>query len=90
MKNQQLNVAIEGERLCISIGLDTLCFAAETGRSYGLEGIEITDKSVFVGELVNELKSEDEDGSTLIHRAIDEAVSNALENGAQGVRFEDE
>lgn len=88
--DSQLSVEINDNQLVITIGKETLLHAIETGRSYGLGDITITDKDLFLTELVRELKAEGEDGSTLIHEALDQAVSNALENGAEGAEFDDE
>jgi hypothetical protein len=89
MRNDPLKAEINDGRLVISIGVDTLCHAIEIGRSYGLGDITITDKDIFVKELLNELNNESEDGSTIIHRMFDKAASNAIENGALGVNYDD-
>ncbi|WIJ42568.1 hypothetical protein QPK06_05165 [Aeromonas veronii] len=87
--NSHLKVELNATKLVISIGKKTLLHAIETGRSYGLGDIKITDKELFFEEIVRELRAESEDGSTLIHEALDQAVSNALENGAEGVEYDD-
>ncbi|VUF54073.1 hypothetical protein [Escherichia phage Fraca] len=87
--NSHLKVELNATKLVISIGKETLLHAIETGRSYGLGDIKITDKELFLEEVVRELNAESEDGSTLIHEALDQAVSNALDNGADGVEYDD-
>lgn len=47
----------------------------------------VSDMDKFLPEIISELKSEDESGSSIIHRALDEAAHNASENGAHGVTF---
>ncbi|MGL4349504.1 MAG: hypothetical protein ACRDC7_00610 [Aeromonas veronii] len=89
MKSSPLVVDLDGSKLVITIGIETLLHAIETGRSYGLGDIKITDKELFLSEVVGELRAEQEDGSTLIHEAFDRAVSNALENGADGVEYDE-
>ena len=83
MRNKQLNVEVIDGVLKISIGVDLLCFAIE----HGPEGVDlkITDNDVFVAEIVNELLTEEEDGSTPVHRMFDRAASEAVDNGAYGV-----
>lgn len=84
-----LNTEIVDGQLVISIGTDTLLHALEIGRPHGFGDITITDRDLFLKELVRELNAESEDGSTLIHRVLDKAVSNTLENGALGVEYDD-
>lgn len=90
MKDQQLTIKVEEDVLKISIGTETLFGALSVGRAYGLEGVEITDPGEFIKEFVQALEDEEEDGSTLIHRVFDQAVTNAIDNGALGVRYEED
>ena len=48
---------------------------------------EITDADKFAAEVLMALKEESEDGTTLVHIAIDTAAMNAIENGAEGVKM---
>ncbi|MBO1108743.1 hypothetical protein J2R62_11015 [Plesiomonas shigelloides] len=84
-EDDYLKVGIKGDKLVISIGKETLLHAIEIGRGYGLGDIAIKDKELFLTELVSELQSEKEDGTTLIHEALDQAVINMIENGAESV-----
>lgn len=88
-ENYYLKAEMKGDELIISIGKEALLHAVETGRAYGLGDVTITDKNLFLTELVSELKSEKEDGTTLIHEAIDQAVSNMIENGAESVGWQE-
>ncbi len=90
MENQQLKVAVENGVLSISIGVDILCHASEVGRRYGLEGIKITDKKVFVEGVARQLITEEEDGTTPVHQMFDNAVSQMLEDGEEGIDLEGE
>lgn len=91
MRDQQLKVKVVGGVLTISIGVDTLCHATEYGvHRYFTQEVEITDNDVFVEELLQELISEDEDGTTLLHKAFDKAATIAIENGAEGVTLDGE
>ena len=85
MKDKNLTVEVIDDVLSISIGTDILLHACEIGRMYGLGDIVITDEKVFIEGIVHQLESENEDGSTLIHKAFDEAVTEMLENGELGV-----
>ena len=87
IKLSGLEAVIENGELRISIGVDTLCFAVETGRGYGLGDITITDKQVFIQDILNEINREAEDGSTMVHQMLDKATSDAIENGAQGAEY---
>ncbi|MGL4925633.1 MAG: hypothetical protein ACRC4K_02180 [Plesiomonas shigelloides] len=84
-----LSVDLNPTKLVISIGKETLLHAIETGRSYGLGDVKIINNELFLEEIVRELNAEREDGTTLIHEAIDQAVSNAIENGADGVEYDE-
>ena len=91
MSNRKLplDVRIAHGQLIISVGVETLCHAVSEGRRYGMGEINITDSHMFVSALMNELTDEEEDGSTLIHRMLDEAATKAIENGAEGAEYAD-
>lgn len=72
--------------LTISIGLEELAFAVENGPDwYGDYKIDPTDgykefgKSIFYA-----LQTEEEDGTTPIHRLFDSATEYALDQGYEG------
>jgi hypothetical protein len=90
MKDQLLNAEIKDGKLTVSIGVEALEIAASVGRSFGMGEVEITDTDAFLAELPRYIRSEEEDGSTRFHRMIDECVSEMIENGETGVRYEDE
>ena len=48
---------------------------------------EITDPDKFAEEVLRALKDESDDGTTLLHVAIDTAAMNAIENGAEGIKL---
>lgn len=85
LKDQQLKVVVEDGVFSVSIGVDVLCHACEVGRSYGLEGIVITDKEVFVQSVARQLEFESEAGTTAVHELFDNAVSQMLEDGEEGI-----
>lgn len=55
----------------------------------GADGAEvvITDRAKFVQAMIEELKSEEEDGTTLVHVMLDKAAERAVENGAEGIEL---
>jgi len=89
MRNEPLKTEIKDGQLVISIGIDMLCFAVSEGRGYGMGEISITNNDVFVGEILRELNDESEGGSTAVHRMLDDAASQAIENGAEGAEYDD-
>lgn len=84
-----LDVEIKDDLLTITIGTEALIWSLEGAACCPFK---ITNKRKFLKEFLNYLKSEEEDGATLIHRAFDEAANNAFENGAEGMKdlYEDE
>jgi hypothetical protein len=84
-EDKPLTAEVKNKVLNISIGIDQLCHACSIGRRYGLGDIEITDKKLFVEGIVQQLKSQDHDGSTVVHAMLDNAVNEMLENGELGL-----
>ena len=87
-----LEVAIVDGRLVISIGVKTLAHAVqlEGGMLYQVgdediaTGVTITDPLTAAKEIARELKREEEDGTTLVHKLLDKAAMDAYENGGEG------
>lgn len=90
-KDQQLKVEIIDNKLSISLGLNVLSHATEYGLSkvFG-DDFKITDCDIFAAEIVRSLTVEDEDGTTPVHKMIDEAAIHAVEFGAEGVEYPDD
>ena len=84
-RNQGLTVALEGDRLVISIGIDALMTASRGADDWPEDELEITDPDAFAASIVRGLEQEEEDGTTPVHLAIDTAVMWAVENGEPGV-----
>lgn len=83
---------VVGTGIEMSVGVDVLCHAAafhpdfwdgESGPD--VPNIGITDPAVFAREVAEAINREDEDGSTLLTRMLDEAVRDAVESGCEGV-----
>jgi len=85
-ESQLLKIKIIDGLLTMSIGVDALKVSIESGRADMFCDGEffITDKDAFYHALISELKSEEEDGSTLLHLMLDAAALKAYGNGAQG------
>ena len=81
VRDQPLEAIIVDGRLEISIGLDCLCFAVSHHDGWP-ENYKITSNDGFAEEILDELLREAEDGTTLLHIAIDGAAREALEMGA--------
>lgn len=54
------------------------------------EGSRVTHTKTFSDAVLSELQDEEEDGTTLAHLMLDQAVDRAIENGAEGVKLGDE
>ena len=78
MKNKVLTVEIKDGELQISIGIDVLCQAV----GMQIEDFKITDNEGFAKDILYELENEDEEGTTEIHRLLDKAADDAVENGS--------
>ena len=83
----------EGDWVFIAIHKNTIKNATELNQ--GLEYYsdeqedymppKILNLDQFIDDLVDELNREEEDGSTLITKALDDAVVNACENGSEAI-----
>ncbi|MGK0269481.1 MAG: hypothetical protein ACI88H_000112 [Cocleimonas sp.] len=79
-----INIKKKGDELFISINIPKLEISLNGAPNSDLF---VSDINTLLPELICELKSEDESGASIIHRALDEAANNASENGADGVIF---
>lgn len=97
-RNDQMKCFINDGVLTILIGVDVIAKAIELDpelseydeQSGEWIAPEITDVDTFVNEVMHALKADDEDGTTLIHSALDTAAINAIEMGAEGVKLPDQ
>jgi len=82
--------SIEGDDIVIRFpvaGIETaLKHMPDPPYVYGEEP-KFTDLPTFAKEFVRELNREAEDGTTLVHIALDAALTRAIENGAEGVEI---
>lgn len=86
IREQQLQIEIVDGRLVISIGVELLTHAVTHGDDWEEEW-EITDVDAFASAIAHQLELEEEDGTTLLHRAFDKAAYKAVEDGEDGVRL---
>lgn len=97
-RNDPMKCFINDGVLTILIGVDVIAKAIELDPELADydeqtgEWIvpEITDVDTFVNEVMHALKAEGEDGTTLIHSALDTAAINAIEMGADGIKLPDQ
>ena len=84
-RQQGLTVEIDGDRLVISIDVETLMTAAQGGDDWDEDRFRISDTDAFAASIVRGLEQEQEDGTTQVHLAIDAAAMWAIENAEPGV-----
>lgn len=83
----------EGDWIVIAIHKNTLKNATELSQSLEYYSDEeedylppkVVNLDQLVDDLIDELNREEEDGSTLITKALDDAVVNACENGSGAI-----
>ena len=51
---------------------------------------KIVDADAFARAVYHQLNDEEEDGTTIVHRMFDDAIKEAIEQGAEGIVFPDE
>ena len=92
-RNTPLECSIKDGVLTMQIGVDVIAHAVKLNpnlQHYDEDSgafLEptITDADKFAAEILKELQVESEDGTTLIHVALDKAAVNAIEYGAEGI-----
>ncbi len=80
MKSNRLHSKIVGEKLIISIGIDTLAFAAEECEDN--PKVKVLNAKQLAIEVIAELQKEDEVGASMLTDLLDKAVMTAFENGS--------
>lgn len=88
--NKPLTVNIKNGVLKISIGIETLKFAAEHCENFYFPhteqyGFVVNNSVEFAKEVCNALMEESEDGSTRVHYMLDELFGYLNEQGALGL-----
>lgn len=86
----RLTVEVTNCRLVISIGIDTLAFAAANCERFydGESGdytARVTDNREFAREVALALQHEKEDGTTPVHVLLDNAFEYVVGDGGNGI-----
>ncbi len=78
---------IEDGSLVIRVALSALPMVVEGSWAAGglATRYKITNLDEFAADLVNELNSEAEDGTTRVHKLFDGAIEEAINQGAFGI-----
>lgn len=91
-KKQPLKAEVLNGRLVVSIGIDTLAFAAqgrydEEAFKEGRDAPEfsVSDNRKFAKSVLAALEREEEDGTQLPHIMLDDAFDYVLEQGLEGI-----
>jgi hypothetical protein len=89
-RNIPLRCRLVERVLTIEVGIDTLKGAAERHDAFWQPTIDkcalvVNDSDLFARAVRVELISEGEDGSTPLSRALDAAILEAVEQGAEGI-----
>lgn len=74
---------IEGDEIVIRIKIDVLPTAVQQVPGWP-ESWRVSDMREAAQSVVRRLNDEEEDGTTLVHRALDQAALDALEGGDEG------
>lgn len=82
--SKQLSVTVEDGQVKISIGIALLAFAVQYQNDWP-EEFHITDIREFAKSVVRQLRREQEDGTTPVHRMLDAAAQEVIEQGDDGV-----
>lgn len=85
-KENLLKVSLKDNKITISIGLDALAFAVESGPDWSEEfRVDSSDNFKKFGEsFLQYLEHEEEDGTNPIHRLFDSVAEEALNQGCEG------
>lgn len=92
-REQPLRSHIQDGALQLSIGVDTLKHAVQMNPEYsrpdGESAVTVTDADLFAKGVLDALQEEAEDGTTLAHMMLDKAAEMAIENGTEGVTYDE-
>lgn len=89
-RDHGLQAEIIDGKIVISIGINVLAFACDTGHPENQANeFSIVDKDQFAKDIMNEITREEEDGTTPLHRLFDQATLDAIDQGSLGIEFND-
>lgn len=87
MENLSGQAVIENGEIIIRVPFVSLPMVVEG--AWALNALDmrfkLTDTALFARDLVRALNSEDEQGTTMVHKMFDAAINEALEQGAEGI-----
>lgn len=87
---ERLICTVDGGRLVMSIGIDTLAWAATKRNGGPLPyRFRVVDKRRFAAGVSRAITHENEIGDTMLCRMLDEAIQLAADNGSTGLRYPD-
>ena len=85
-------VAVEGDQLVIRITTECLLHAVtcapEWPVDYRGEPVSILNGTLLIQEIIHELQREDEQGTNQMHRLLDQAALDAINNGSEAVSYD--
>ena len=85
-------VAVEGDQLVIRITTECLLHAVtcapEWPADYRGDPISIQNGTLLIQEIIHELQREDEQGTNQMHRLLDQAALDAINNGSEAVSYD--
>lgn len=92
LSNQPLEVRVENNRLEISIGIDTLAFAAEDNDSWhewdGKQFVpiwKVVDNKGWAKDVAHEMQKDQEDGSSPLTNFLDKMFEKTIDQGSLSV-----
>lgn len=89
LSEMPMQVTLTGDTLKIEVGVNSLVKALTDGRRYGLAGVKVTDRSVFLETLRGRLTYNCETGASPVYDILDSIVGDMVENGEPGVDFDE-
>lgn len=87
-EKQALKVKVEGGRLTISIGVETLAYAARQSPQFDGGRLTVSDVGGFASAVAKVLEIDDEVG-TPVQKMLDEAFNEVVEFNFPGCQYEE-
>lgn len=86
------SVTIEGDQLVIRITTECLLHAVTCAPEWPIDytgtPISIQNGTLLIQEMIHELQREDEQGTNQMHRLLDQAALDAINNGSEAVSYD--
>ncbi|AYO01077.1 hypothetical protein D8767_19825 [Pseudomonas sp. LTGT-11-2Z] len=85
-------VGVEGDQLVIRITTECLLHAVTCSPEWPVDyrgaPISIQNGTLLIQEIIHELQREDEQGTNHMHRLLDQAALDAINNGSEAVSYD--